>query len=270
MDIITIRRIIFICVFIILSAGVLLSDKIIPKKMVTTPVKNIYDFIEESKPDDVVLLSLNYSPGSDAELTPMTEALTRHLFRKGIKFVYFTFDQRGLTLVSNTVNKIAFQMKKERNKDFASLGFIPQPVNAIILMGTNFKKVVPKTEDGVPLEEIEFLNNIKTLSNFRLVIDITPSGTIDGWWIPYGVELYRIKLAGGCTGVMGTDFYPYTQTGQLIGIMAGVTGAFQYEALLEKPGLAYKRIVPQLFIHIFILIVILVGNIQYLYKKRKG
>lgn len=269
MDIITTRRIIFFLVFIVLSLGVKLSDKIVPKKLVTSPVKSIYDFIEGSSKDDVVLLSLTYSPGSDAELTPMTESLTRHLFSKGIKFVYFTFDQRGLTLVSNTVNKIAQEMKKQRNKDFVSLGFIPQPVNAIILMGTNFKKVVPKTEDGIPLDEIEFLKNIKTLSNFRLVIDITPSGTIDGWWIPYGVELYRIKLAGGCTGVMGTDFYPYTQTGQLVGIMAGVTGAFQYEALIKKPALAYKRMIPQLFIHILIILVILVGNVQYLYLKQK-
>lgn len=269
MNIITTRRIIFVLVFIILAFGVMFSDKIIPKKLVTSPVKSIYDFIEESSPDDVVLLSLNYSPGSDAELTPMTKALTRHLFTKNVKFVYFTFDQRGLTLVSNTVNEVAKEMNKERNKDFVSLGFIPQPTNAIILMGTNFKRLVPKTEDGVPLDEVDFLKNIKTLSNFRLVIDITPAGTIDGWWIPLGVELYRIKLAGGCTGVMGTDYYPYTQTGQLVGIMAGVTGAFQYEALIKNPDLAYKRMVPQLFIHVFIIIIILLGNAQYLYKKRR-
>ncbi len=269
MDIITTRRIIFALVFITLALGVKFSDRIVPKKLVTGPVKSIYDFIEQSNPDDVVLLSLNYSPGSDAELTPMTKALIRHLFSKGIKFVYFTFDQRGLTLVSNTVNEIAEEMKKERNKDFASLGFLPQPTNTIILMGTNFKRVTPKTADGVPLEEVGFLKNIKTLSNFRLVVDITPSGTIDGWWIPLGVELYRIKLAAGCTGVMGTDFYPYTQTGQLVGIMAGVTGAYQYESLIKKPELAYKRMVPQLFIHIFIIIVILLGNLQFLYKKQK-
>ncbi len=266
MDIITVRRIIFLLVFVTLTLGILLSDKIRPKKLVTTPVKNIYNYIETLNENDVVLLSLNYSPGSDAELTPMTKAVTRHLFRRGIKFVFFTADIRGKTLVSNTVDEIAKDMGKEKNKDYVALGYLPQFLNVIIVMGNNFKLVTPKTEDGYPLDKVEFLKNIKVLADFKLVIDITPSGTIDTW-IVYGVGLYKIKLAGGCTGVIGTDYYPFIQTGQMIGVIAGLTGAYQYEVLVEKSGLATKRIIPQIFVHLLIITLILVGNLIYLLKK---
>ncbi|MFN7181366.1 MAG: hypothetical protein ACK4NF_01640 [Planctomycetota bacterium] len=266
MDIITVRRIIFLLVFVTLAAGTLLQNKIKPKKIVTTPVKNIYNYIETLQKEDVILMSLNYSPGSDAELTPMTKALARHLFKKDIKFVFFTADIRGKTLVSSTVDEIAKEFGKERNKDYVSLGYLPQFVNTIIVMGNNFKQVTPKSEDGYPLDQVEFLKNIKVLADFKLIIDITPSATIDTWII-YGVGIYKIKLAGGCTGVIGTDYYPYIQTGQMIGVIAGLTGAYQYEGLVGKNDLATKRMIPQIFVHILIIVFIIVGNLQYLLRK---
>ena len=73
---------------------------------------------------------------------------------------------------------------------------------------------------------------------------------------------------------MAPIYYPYLNSGQLMGIMGGLLGAAQYEQLCDNPGLAADGMRVQLFGHMVIILFILIGNIGYFMsraaRKREG
>jgi len=74
----------------------------------------------------------------------------------------------------------------------------------------------------------------------------------------------------GCvTAVMGPENYPYLNSGQLKGLVAGLKGAAEYETLLGKPAIATRGMPAQSAVHILIIVLIVIGNILYLVEKRK-
>jgi len=72
------------------------------------------------------------------------------------------------------------------------------------------------------------------------------------------------------TGVMAADYYPYLNTGQIFGIMGGLLGAAQYEALADNPGRAMDGMRIQVYAHIVIILFIVLGNVGFLLSRRRA
>jgi hypothetical protein len=74
--------------------------------------------------------------------------------------------------------------------------------------------------------------------------------------------------------VQATEYFPYLQTGQLKGLLAGGRAAAEYENLLVKRGIlketgsATLGLGAQSMALFTILIFIITGNIGYFFKKR--
>ncbi len=88
-------------------------------------------------------------------------------------------------------------------------------------------------------------------------------------WIAYGQGRYNFPLALGLTGVMGADYYPYLNSGQIFGLMAGLLGAAQYEKLADNAGRALDGMRVQVYAHIIIILFIVMGNIGFLVTRKK-
>ena len=68
---------------------------------------------------------------------------------------------------------------------------------------------------------------------------------------------------------MAPDFFPFLQSRQLNGLIGGLAGAAEYEALVGKRGLAVSGMRPQSVAHIVIIGFILLGNAVY-FLHRSG
>jgi len=76
---------------------------------------------------------------------------------------------------------------------------------------------------------------------------------------------------------MVPEAYPLLQSGQLVGMLAGVKGAAEYAALLEqRPGATLTWKYPPLramnavsIAHVLIVVLILLGNYQYFTRYRR-
>lgn len=122
--------------------------------------------------------------------------------------------------------------------------------------------------------EMELLADIHTIKDFPLVVVINGSVTGLQWWILYGKERAGLTMAGGCTGEGATQMYPFLQSGQLIGLVAGIKGGAEYETLLNDPrvsdpGPATRRMVPQSMGHLVIILFVLIGNFAFIMLNRK-
>lgn len=268
------RRIIYLLVLIFLATPILLQKSIKLEKMLpgfrTQPVVQLYNYIEGLPKGSQILFSFFYSPSSEPEVGPMATALLRHCFRKGIIPVTVSFTPESVGLMNDVISKVSKEMNKKERIDFVNLGFIPIAAftPSIIVAGENFKRAFPKDHHGVSTFDIKPLKNVNKLSDFELIVDLTPSGTID-LWVMYGVEKYNIKLAGGVTGVMAADYYPFLDSGQLIGILPGLSGAYQYERIMNKIDRANVRMVPMVSITALIIFLIILGNVTYWLSRRK-
>lgn len=75
-------------------------------------------------------------------------------------------------------------------------------------------------------------------------------------------------MSTGCTSIQVTEVLPYVENGQISGILAGMPGAAEYEALVNIPGEATGMMAAQSIAHIIIVLFIIFGNIAY-YLQRK-
>jgi hypothetical protein len=73
---------------------------------------------------------------------------------------------------------------------------------------------------------------INNYSEMNLAIEF--SGSVAGsYWIVYARPKFGLNVAVGVTAVMAADQYPYLQSGQFIGMLAGLKGAAEYEKLVD-------------------------------------
>ena len=226
-----------------------------------------------SKP---ILISVDFDPQSMPELYPMLIALLRHCFARDIKVIIMNLWPQGPGLAEMALDVIPEEFDKKYGKDFAFLGY-KFGVTAILLgMGDNIKGVFPVDYYGTPLDSIEITADIQNYDDLSLVV--TLSSGDPGWraWLLYAQSRYNANIGIGVTAVSAADVYPYVETGQVIGLLAGMKGAAEYEILVQSNGYSEKKrtavqgMDAQSLGHLFIMIFIIIGNVGYFFSRRRS
>jgi hypothetical protein len=255
--------------------------------MVEPEVSVIYNFIDTLKPGSIVFLAIDYDPASLAELHPMTYALLEQCFRRNLKVICTALHPNGPSMaeaafldvvdsckVQKSYNGVEYPSRDVVNGvDYTFLGYKPYPALVILGMGTNFRLPFPTDYYGTPLDSIPMMKGVQNYDQVACVVNISgTSGT--EYWISYGQGRFGFPLALGVTGVMGAEYYPFLNSGQVFGYMAGMLGAAQYEKLADNPGKAIIAMKVQLFAHFLIIFFIIIGNVGFFMdrfkKKREG
>lgn len=153
-------------------------------------------------------------------------------------------------------------------RDFAMLGYAPLFHLVILGMTASIEAQYPQDVNGNLLHEMPMLNEHKSLREISLALTTAGSSACRSW-IVYGREKIGLPVAFGVTAVMATDYFPYIQSGQIIGQMGGLRGAAEYEVLLfengitESTGKAFTGMDVQSAAHLLIILLIIMGNIAF-------
>lgn len=269
------RRTIFIATTLFILLPIIFLKNVQLPSLETRHVKSLYEFIEKLPPKSHILIIFDYDPSSEPELRPMAYALLKHMYSKGIIPLSLCFLATGIGIMENTMLEVAKAENKKEWEDYVILGFIPPQayIQSIIAMGKSIPKVIPTDHAGKPIKEIPAMKGVEKLSDIDLVIVLAP-GETPGRWIVFGVGYYNINLAAGVTGVMAADFQQFLiaekgRKPQMVGLLPGLSGAYQYEVLIGKKGFAYSMMIAIICIVVFILIIITTGNITYIIERTK-
>src|SRR5512144_347457 len=92
---------------------------------VSPEVKKIYDFVENIKPGEYLFVAMDYDPTSQAELSPMAEAVLRHAFSRNERVIIVTLAQFGPGMVQEVTKKLGDEMHKQYGTDYVFLGYRP-------------------------------------------------------------------------------------------------------------------------------------------------
>lgn len=225
-----------------------------------------------------ILLSLDYSPSSAPELEPMAEALTRHALLRGHPVCFMSLWPTGNHMIARVVDTVCRGDFPDAvaGRDWASLGYQAGSEMLINSLRDSLATRYARDMDGHPIHELPALDGVTGLTDFGLVVSLSAGVPGLKEWILYAGDVVDVPVAGGSTGVGAPQFFPYYPL-QLVGLMAALKGAAEYEAALAK---AYPDRVPsvqratrgmgaQAVAHTVIALFIVVGNAGLLLGRRK-
>lgn len=236
-------------------------------------VRGLHDTIENLPPRSPILFSFDFDPGSEAELTPMARAMLRQCFRRDLRVVAITlYSTQSPPMMNDIVQSVAkdpeFADRVVEGRDYIVSMYSPGAAATIMNMAQDFYMSFPMDFKKGPMRNQEVMKGINTLKDFPVVVTLS-AGNLPDTWIAIGQDRYRFKLGLGCTAVMATDYYPRLAAGQLVGLVGGLSGAYQYESLVNTPAHATQRMTPQSVIHLLIILLVIAGNVTYFLSRRK-
>lgn len=261
------RRIIFAIITVAVIASLIVKFELpIPA---SEPVQGIYEKIDTLPQGSHVMISFDYDPSSKEELQPMAIAFLHHCFSKDLKVIGMTHYTGAPGLADQAMSSVAKLYQKKNGEDYVFLGYKPGGASLIINMGENLHSAFPKDFYGKDTTTLPALQGVDSLRQINYLFDLA-AGTMIETWLVYGKEKYKFEMGAGCTAVMGPDMYPFLQSKQLNGLLGGLKGAAEYEALVNKKANAVSGMRPQSVVHVIIIIFVIFGNVVFFISKRPG
>jgi hypothetical protein len=261
------RRVLFVMIFLCVAIPLLTGAKM--KMTVTAPVRGLYEAIDKLPPGSYVWLAADYDPGSMPELYPMNMALIDHLFSRDIKVISASLWAPGPPLAQRVFETLAPKYGKTYGVDFVNLGFKEGREAVMLSAADDIEKTFPRDFFGTPYGQIPMLGAVHSLKDVKMIVAVSAGYPGVKEWIQQVGTRYGMTIGGGVTAVTAPEMYPYLQSGQLTGLLAGMKGAAEYEQLVSRPGLGIAGMVAQSSVHVMVVLFIAFANIVFLIEKAR-
>ena len=263
------RRWIFVVLAIVVFIPILIPIGMPIRATVTTKV--VYDAIESLPPNSKVLVSVEYSPSTKPENHPMTISVLRHLFKNDHKVFVTCLWPDGQFMAQDALKQVADEeFGKVYGKDYVFLGF--RPGNEAVVKGivSNIRKLYTVDVYQTKINEIPLMEGVNKFSDFAFLFSASAGypGTIE--WVQYAADPTGIPMSSGVTSIQVNEVMPYVQSGQIIGVLAGMPGAAEYEALLGQKGTATSGMDAQSIAHLVIVLFIILGNAAFFIERQRS
>lgn len=266
------RRTVFVYVGIAVSLPFLMN---LQQEISPAPeVKMQFASLNALTPGSKVLMSFDYDPSSAPELQPMAIAFLRYCFLHDLKPIIIGLWPQGPQQAELALEQILAEpdiaaKNLQRDIDYANLGFQSGNEFVIQRMGSDFRSMFAKDHSGTPYEDIPLVRNIKNFSNIDYSFNLSAGYPGTREWVQVAVDRFGLNLGAGNTAVQAPEMYVYVDAGQLTGLLGGMTGAAEFESLVEMPGKGTKFMLAQSFAHMVVIAFIIIGNVAFFMGDRK-
>jgi len=237
----------------------------------TDSSREVFNVIDALPEDSKVLLSCDYGPSTKPEIHPMAVGVMRHVLKKGHQLYVTCLWPDGVFMAREALEQVA---EKEYGltygEDYVLLGF--RPGNEAVIKGivSDIRKMYTIDSRSNPIENIPMMENIKNIRDFDFLFSASAGfpGTIE--WVQLAADPTGISMSTGTTSVQVNEVMPYVDSGQITGILAGMPGAAEYEALIGKPDIGTSGMDAQSIAHVVIVLFIIFGNIAFYLERQRS
>ena len=243
----------------------------------------VFNELDKLEAGSKLLLSFEYGPSTKPEIHPMAIALLKHMFVKDVKIYATALWADGNFMSTDAFNEVAEQYGKIYGVDYVNLGFRPGQEAVIKGIASDIRFLYNIDIKGKSLNEIPMMDGIVNINDFDFVFSLSAGFPGSKEWVQYACDPHNIPMSTGGTSIQVTDIIPYVENNQILGILAGMPGAAEYENLVDAklrdigeisiPGKATGMMAAQSIAHVVIVLFIILGNISYYLnpkKSRKG
>lgn len=257
------KRILYVVLVVMLSIPIL-SPLGLPLTL-GKETKDTYDTIGRVPEGSTVLFLAEIAAYLFPELGPQVIAISQHCFNRNLKVVYVSFRQvEGPTILESLVlSKLDFRGAKY-GEGYVDLGYFAGLEVSMAAFASDIYALVKEDYRKNSLDKLPIMKNLKTAKDFQLLVII---GVADEPVRQFG--RFGIPTVVGTYAVVAPEVYPFYAAGQVKGILVGIRGAAEYELLVKKPGLAVASMDAISVSHVLVLVLIVIGNVGYLYERRR-
>ncbi len=280
------RRWIYLVIWLVVMLPLIFPFRI--KSVATPPVKSLFTYIDTMPEDKALIISVDYTPDTQAELQPMLVALLRHAFAIRRPVGVLAMAVPGLGLGEDAIRQVTAEFNAHagtkadsiiNGRDYVYWGWTTPPITVMLGMGQHIAKVFPIDYYGRQTESMPVMQRLKNYDDAGILVSIAAS-SMPLSWINLAQTQFGLHLGCGITAVSAADYYPYVNSGQFTGMLAGMKGAAEYEGLLEQcmvkngmdwhlRGKGTEAMSSQAAAHLAIMAFIIVGNIAYFVTRRR-
>lgn len=230
----------------------------------TSPTAIFYDHVQAAPPGSSVLLSFDYTPGQAAELDPAARVVVQDLAQRKLNVVAFSLTPGGAGIAQDVLSEAV-----QQNPGFAfvNLGYIPGSEAGLRQLATLWIPRDFPDANGIPWSASPLSSRVKGLDDFALVIPMTGGDEPLRWWMEQVQPLHKGAISAVITAAIEPSARNYTQSLQLAGFMRGLTGAAEYELLLNHPSQAVRTVDALSFVSLAVAAVIILGNVAFLMNR---
>jgi len=258
---------------IIIVTAVLIQPIGLPIE-VSSETRRFYEAVDKLPKDALVYVEVAMLPADAGENAPFLVALAHHLFSRPVRIVFLTFDEDGFYLYMKYVEEAVDPQKlygRVYGRDYVFLGFLASPIPTMAAMAKDlyFPRVDYK---GTTLTQLDVMKGAKDVRDIALLVAVTGAhktlgqNWVQQWVEPYGAPRYIVCA----TAMTLPTLKPFYGKGKIEILVSGAVAAGEYEYLVRKPGRGLMSSDAISLAHMLIIMFILLGNVGYLGKRRKG
>ena len=278
------RRWIFLAMFVAVAAPILwvgVTGKTFPEAP-TPAVQGAFDAVESLPSGARVLVSMDFDPASAGELQPMATAIVRHCVLRGHRICAMTLWPAGGPIIDGTMQDVLGDRPDwTYGERWVNLGYRAGFEGVMKQMNSRVSLAYATDVRQTPLAEIPMLKGITGIADFDLLVSISAGYAGAKEWVQYSVSptltgAKPLRFVAGSTGVQTPQLIPYYPN-QMAGILGAIKGAAEYEYLVNEavrkadPAAvvppkfqeAQRRMAPQLFGHVLMVALIVLGNVVF-------
>jgi hypothetical protein len=261
------RRIIYAAVAVLVAIPLYIHFDF--RAIPTRPVISLYDKIESLPPDKLVIISSDWGPDILAECRPQFRCLIEHMMRRRLKFAVMTPLPEGVGLAQAVCDDLAAKYGYVYGKDYVNWGYLPAYALAIIGLVKDIPGTISSDYQATPLADLPAMNGVTSIKDsVSMCLCVTGSASW-GYWTTWVYGQIRTPIGVGVTGIIAPEIFPYLDSGQVSGLMAGMKGAAEYEDLLGERLQGFKAMKSQNMAHLLVILLIILGNIGFFAARKQ-
>jgi hypothetical protein len=185
------RRWIYLVVWLVVMIPLLFPFKIKPQP--TSPVQKLFAYIDTMPADKALVISVDFTPDTRAELQPMVVAMLRHGFATKRRVGVLAMQLYGLGLGEEALRQVTAEFNAHaathedsviNGEDYVFWGWTTPELTVMLGMGSRITNVFPVDYYGNTTDTLPIMRHLKNYDDVGILISVAASG-IPRLWINY-------------------------------------------------------------------------------------
>ena len=261
------RRVLYALLLLAVTAPFFMSLKV--PVAISPPTQKLYNTIEATPEGSFIIFGTDWSAGTRGENGAQTEALMRHVMRHKLRFAIVCFDPQAATLTQKMAERLQTEYGYKEGENWCNWGYRVEEILFFKALAENVVSTVKTDNHGHPIASLPVMKGVTSAHDFKLLVNINPTNTYT-YYIQFLQGPYHIPMVFAPTAVMAPEAANYLDSGQISGMLTGLSGAIEYEQLVGVVGAATKASNCLSVAHLLIIALMIMGNIAMVLEKREA
>ena len=238
------RWIIAILLFGVIGFSLFSQSKTVASPdMDAAEVQSAVDIINQLPAGGSALLVFDYEAGFSGEMKAVAAPLVDQIMSRGEKLAIISTSPTGPALAENFLLETQSKYQFFAGENYRNLGYLPGGTSGMLSFISNPRQAIVARIDGVSIWDSSPLENVVRFSDFSLVVILTDDVEKGRAWIEQSaatLDEAGTPLLMGISAQAEPIIYPYYASGQVDGLVSGLSGGMIYEGIQNQEGLSRK------------------------------